>query len=169
LLGLERAVGGRPADVAAATKRVSVQERVEREMLKLLARDATAFGAYAERLTPDHFRTPKHRRAFEALVAGRGDVAAIVASTDDERLVGALSALTVEPLEGDPTEEYAAGVWARLQEFHLKRQSDDLRAELQKLNPVTDDRYDELFQRLVELDGELRRVRDHEIGRVLTS
>ena len=41
----------------------------------------------------------------------------------------------------------------------LKHQSDALRMQLQKLNPTTDEGYDELFARLVAIDGELRRLR----------
>jgi hypothetical protein len=50
-------------------------------------------------------------------------------------------------------------VFARLHEFVLKSTSDELRIRLQKKNPQTDPDYDELFQRLVEVDGELRRIR----------
>jgi len=42
----------------------------------------------------------------------------------------------------------------------LRRQIDELRAQLQKLNPTTDDGYDELFRQLVEVDGELRRLKE---------
>jgi hypothetical protein len=34
-----------------------------------------------------------------------------------------------------------------------------MRLQLQKLNPTTDVTYDELFTRLIEIDGELRRLR----------
>jgi hypothetical protein len=51
-------------------------------------------------------------------------------------------------------------VWARLQEFALKRKSTALRQQLQKLNPVTDARYDDLFQQLIAIDGDLRRLRE---------
>jgi hypothetical protein len=34
-----------------------------------------------------------------------------------------------------------------------------LRTDLQKLNPTTDPGYDDLFRQLVEVDGELRRLR----------
>ena len=50
-------------------------------------------------------------------------------------------------------------VWSRLQEFVLKAKSDAMRMRLQKLNPTTDPAYDELFSELVEVDGELRRLR----------
>jgi hypothetical protein len=51
-------------------------------------------------------------------------------------------------------------VWARLQEFALKRKSSALRQRLQKLNPTTDDDYDGLFEELIAIDGELRRLRE---------
>jgi hypothetical protein len=51
-------------------------------------------------------------------------------------------------------------VFARLQEFALKRKSHALRQQLQKLNPQTDERYDGLFQELIAIDGELRRLRE---------
>src|SRR5207342_254256 len=47
---------GKPTDVAAPAKRSSAQGKVEREMLKLLARDAQIYAALAPRLTEDHFR-----------------------------------------------------------------------------------------------------------------
>jgi DNA primase len=169
LLSLERSMAGRPIDVAKAVRRGSVQERVEREMLKLLVRDPAANARLAEQLDAEHFRASGNRKVFEALRTSRGDVAALVAATQDERLIGQLTSLAVEPLEGDPTPEYAEGVWARLHAFHLKRRSDELRAKLQRLNPVTDEGYDELFQRLVSLDGELRRLREGHPGGLVTS
>jgi hypothetical protein len=42
----------------------------------------------------------------------------------------------------------------------LKAQSDEIRGKLQRMNPTTDADYDELFQRLVEIDGELRRSKE---------
>jgi hypothetical protein len=69
-----------------------------------------------------------------------------------------VSSLAVEPLNGGGEPEYARSVWARLQEFMLKSKSDAIRMRLQKLNPVTDTTYDDLFLELVGLDGELRRL-----------
>ena len=43
--------------------------------------------------------------------------------------------------------DYARSVWARLQEFLLKGKSDAIRMRLQKLNPITDTDYDDLFHR----------------------
>ena len=163
LKALDEKLGGRPREVGRVVKRGTAQERVEREMLKLLARDADVYGEFIGRgveakLTEDHFRTTANRRLFLALRDAGGDVGKIVGDTD-EKLAGEIAAITVEPLEGDMSPEYAEGVWIRLQEFLLKGRSDALRSRLQKLNPTTDPGYDELFQELVAVDGELRRLR----------
>ena len=94
------------------------------------------------------------------LIESGGDVGGTVARSQDDKVVTSLSALALEPLDGDPTLAYAEDVCARLHEFALKRRSMSLRQELQKLNPQTDPRYDKLFQELIEIDGELRRLRD---------
>lgn len=157
---IERARRGRPVEPAqAAPPRRSARERVEREMLKLLARDADISRGFMGRLGEEHFTTAAHRRAFEALREAQGDISSLVAGAD-ERLAATIAQLAVEPLEGEPTMEYAERVWARLQEFLLKSRSEALRLRLQKLNPTTDPNYEELFRELVAVDGDLRRLRE---------
>jgi DNA primase len=140
-------------------KRLGPQELVEREMLKLLARDPQAWTLYGSLVTPDHFTSEANRQMLVTLASAGGDVQALIAGSEDDALVGRLSELAVEPLEGEPTADYAANVWIRLQEFALQRRSADMRRDLQKLNPTTDERYDRMFQELIALDGELRRLR----------
>jgi DNA primase len=150
---------GRPADVVVESpRRMSARDKVEREMLKLLVRDRTSYDEYAPQLTDEHFRSATARSALGALREAGGD-ASVVAAGDDEKLGAMLSSLAVEPLDGEPEREYTLSVWSRLQEFVLKHQSDTLRMQLQKLNPTTDEGYDELFTQLVAIDGELRRLR----------
>jgi DNA primase len=151
-------LGGRPEEIAKTMKRATAQERVEREMLRLLVRDPESSAPLRERLTPDHFRTTANRRLFASLRDANGDVGVLITG-EDEKLATAISALAVEELDGDPTPEYAERVWARLEEFRLKGESDQLRLELQKLNPTTDPGYDDLFHQLVGVDGDLRRLR----------
>jgi DNA primase len=155
---LERRLGGHPEQVAKTMKRLSARDRVEREMLRLLTQDRTLFDEYAPKLTDEHVRTPAGRTALTALRDASGDVGAL-AGADDPKVAAAASALAVEPIEGEPTPEYAAHVFARLQEFVLKQKSDELRIRLQKLNPQIDAGYDELFHELVAVDGDLRRIR----------
>ena len=158
LQSLERRLGGRPQEVAKAIKHGTAQERVEREMLKVLVSDADTFREMIDSLTPERFRSSSNRRLFVAIKDAKGDVAAIAGGSDPQ-LAAQVSALAVEQLEGEPTLDYARNVAARLQEFELKAKSDQLRLQLQKLNPTTDAGYDQLFQELVEVDAELRRVR----------
>jgi DNA primase len=158
---LERRLVGRPQEVAKTMKRVSAQERVEREMLKLLVRDADTYGDFVGKLEKDHFRSSSLRSAFEALRDADGDVSALVAGAD-EKLAAMISGLAVEPLDGDQSAEYTQSVWNRLQEFLLKGRSDALRARLQKMNPTIDSDYDGLFSELVATDGQLRRLRSGE-------
>ncbi|HEY7660181.1 MAG TPA: DNA primase [Actinomycetota bacterium] len=162
VLALERHQEGRPVELGQAMKRASAQERVEREMLRLLAADAETYASIMPRLSDEHFPSARNRELFRLLQESRGDVSATVATADDESAVTALSGLVLEPLDGEPVPGYAEDVWARLQEFVLRRRSAKIRAELQKMNPLADTpAYDELFQRLIATDGELRRLRDH--------
>ncbi len=158
LTSLQRRLGGKPQEVAKAVRRGSGAERVEREMLRLLVADHANWQAYAARLRPDHFRHAAQRHLFETLVEHDGQVGALV-SGDDPKQSARFAALVVESIEGDPTPDYAEAVWTRLQEFSVRDRADALRVELQKRNPVNDPGYDELFAQLVELDGELRRLR----------
>ena len=160
VLAIEQRLRGRPVEVREAVKRASAQERVEREMLRLLARDADAYRRFEPQLTDDHLLSARNREQLEMLREAQGDVGTVVATTADEKVVTALSALALEPLDGDLVPGYAHEVFARLQEFALKRRSTAIRQELQKMNPTSDPRYDELFQRLIATDGELRRLRE---------
>ncbi|MEP7060689.1 MAG: DNA primase [Actinomycetota bacterium] len=158
---LDRKLGGRPQEVATTLKRTSAREKVEREMLKILARDPQSFSTYDGLLSEDHFRSPANRSTLSALRSVNGNLE-LLTSGEDPQVAASMSMLAVEPLDGDPTPEYAYDVWARLQEFLLKGRSEILRMELQKLNPTTDETYDQRFRELVETDGELRRLRDKE-------
>jgi DNA primase len=161
LLALERKLSGRPVEVAQAIKRASAQERVEREMLKLVVRDEEIWGAVAGRLSEEHFQSVQNRKLFLLLSGADGDVRAVVDASQDDKAVRALSALALEPVDGDTTLAYAEDVWARLQEFVLKRRGTSLRQRLQKLNPTTQTgEYDQLFQTLIATDGELRRLKE---------
>jgi DNA primase len=155
---LQRRLGGKPAEVATTMKRGTARERVEREVLRLIVRGDVS-PELASTLDTTHFSSPKQRALFEALRAASWDAGAITGGQDPD-LAARVAALAVEPLEGDPTPAYGDAVVARLREFVLKARSDELRAKLQRLNPTVDVGYDDLFKQLVEVDGELRRLRE---------
>ena len=155
---LQRRLGGKPAEVATTMKRGTARERVEREALRLIVRgDVTP--ELASTLDTGDFSSPKQRALFDALRGVGWNTGAITGGGDPD-LASRVAALAVEPLEGDPSPAYAEAVIARLREFVLKARSDEIRARLQKLNPMTDAGYDDLFKQLVEVDGELRRLRE---------
>ncbi len=155
---LNRHLGGKPTEVAATMKRGTARDRVERELLRLIARgDIEA--ELASTVHEDDFSSARQRRLFSALQAENWNIAVLVGGPDPD-LAAQIASLTVEPLEGDPTPEYASAVVARLRGFVLKTRSDEMRGRLQKLNPTVDQDYDELFRRLVDVDGELRRLKE---------
>lgn len=159
VLALQRRREGRPVPPEKAITRATAQERVEREMLRLLARDEGVYRAIGERLSEEHFQTRTARTLFAALRSVGGDLRRAVAE-GDERVVRSLSALALEPLDGEAVPGYAEEVWSRLEEFRLRRRSEELRRRLQGMNPTTDVGYDELFRELIETDGRLRRLRE---------
>ena len=155
---LSRHLGGKPAEVATTMKRGTARERLEREVVRLIARGDLE-PDLAATIDEDDLSTPKQRRLFVALRDAGWDGRALVGA-DDTDLSTKIAALIVEPLEGDPSPTYAEAVVDRLRTFVLKGRSDDVRGRLQRMNPTTDAEYDELFRELVEIDGELRRSKE---------
>jgi DNA primase len=148
-----------PVDAGSATARTSPQQKAEWEMLKLLAQSDAVFTAQAARLSEDHFERAQHRRLFAMLREARGDIRRLVSETEDERLAAPLAALATEPVEGELSPQHAERVALSLEEYALKRRIDGLRKRLERLNPITDPNYEPLFEELVDLEGNRRRVR----------
>jgi DNA primase len=166
LLELERRGDGDGASAgigastgAPTTARTPPAQKAEWEMLKLLAQSADVFEALASRVAEDHFERALHRRLFALLRGSRGEIRRMVAESEDERLSGPLAALATEPVEGEVTVEHAERVALSLEEYALKRRIDALRKRLQRLNPLSDPDYEPLFEELVDLEGNRRRVR----------
>jgi DNA primase len=155
---LSRHLGGKPAEVASTMKRGTARERLEREVVRLIARGDLE-PDLAATIDETDLSTTKQRRLFVALRDAGWDGSALVGA-DDTDLSTKIAALIVEPLEGDPSPAYAEAVIDRLRTFVLKARSDDVRGRLQRMNPTTDAEYDELFRELVEIDGELRRSKE---------
>jgi DNA primase len=155
---LARQRSGKPAEVATTMKRGTARERLEHEVVKLIARGDLE-PDLAATIDESDFSTPKQRSLFVALRDVKWDAGTIVGGADGD-LSAKIASVIVEPLEGDPTAAYAEAVVDRLRTFVLKAQSDEVRGKLQRMNPTTDANYDELFRRLVEIDGELRRLKE---------
>jgi len=79
-----------------------------------------------------------------------------------ELVARAIAALTVEPArsESEPSRAYAEQIFLRLEEFALKRQADLVRRDLERVNPLkSPQEHERLFEQLVQLEGERRRLR----------
>ncbi len=165
------AAGGAPESATGAGRstlsRRSPHEKVEREALKLMVQAAHLVPEQVRALDAERFSTPSYRKTFEFLretEVNGGGAAVLVARAHErgEQLGRLLAALAVEPTAavGEPTRDYAAAVFLRLEEFWLTRRIDALRKEIQVLNPQkVPEEYETLFGRLVSLEGERRRIR----------
>jgi DNA primase len=110
---LARDLSGKPAEVASTMKRGTARERLEREVVKLIARGDLG-PDLAATIDESDFSTPKQRALFAALRDVKWDSGTIVGGEDGD-LAAKVAALIVEPLEGEPTPAYAEAVaaWAR--------------------------------------------------------
>jgi DNA primase len=158
---------GGPAVPAPAATRVPPSQQVEREALKILVRSREERGARLPALDPSRFRTPTMRKILDFLRESppNADVAALVAAAEDrsESLGRLVSSLALEPLKigEDPSAHSIDAVFLRLEEFGLRTQADELRGELQKLNPQKDpEEHLVMFKRLVAIEAERRRLRE---------
>lgn len=144
--------GAVPARVAEAVlKRSSGLVRLEREALRI----AIAFPELAKdrgaEIGPECFSVPSHRAIWEALSTG-SDVDLI-----DPEARKTYTQLAVQVPEGEVTDRRIAEIFSRLKGTVLSRQIDELKSQLQRLNPMDDRQtYDTLFARLIELERERR-------------
>jgi DNA primase len=160
------ATPGRGEAVRRAT-RVPASQAIEREALKLLVQVPELCAARLPQLTPEHFASAGYRSCFELIRAGGGaSPAALVELAQDrsrgEQIGKLVAAIAVEPLTtvGDVTTDYVDQVFLRLDEFALKRQAENIRKRLERLNPLkASDEYDALYEQFVRLEGARRRLR----------
>jgi DNA primase len=156
-----------PDDMIVATEREAIKAALQRPGLA---------GAAFDALEPMHFSLPLHQELHAAVVAAGGvcsatdvgawitRVATAVASDEARRSVPALA---VEPLryEGDGEEHYIATLVDRLQEVVVTRRIRDVRARMQRTNPVTEQElHSKLFGELISLEERRRQLRARSLG-----
>jgi DNA primase len=165
LLELQRsrpASDGRAPEVRPSPREGrSPAREVEKEALKLLAQHPALIPEEEARaLGPDQFTTERFRKALELFQEANGGPAALAERASTQNLTALVAELSLEPLKGDPTDRYARQVLSRLQELSLDRRISTMRKRLERLNPTKDPRaFDTLFEELIALEGERRRVR----------
>jgi len=156
----DQTAGPAVREEAVAPARLAPQQKAEWQMLKLLAQSEDVFRKVGPSVRDEHFDRAQHRRLFALLRDADGDVRRLVTTVDDEQLGARLAALATEPIEGEMTIEHAEGVFSSLEDYRLLREIVTCRKQVERVNPVTEpDRYMELFEQLVALEGERRRLR----------
>ncbi len=151
---------------------------LERETLKLVVQHPEVVQRLAKDVDGDDFTHPTYRAVWEAVAACGGPSAAPAGEVwvtklrdtlADEAGVRALTALAVEPLLStkDPDAGYVGAHVYRLQELTALRRIADLKARLQRTNPVEHtSEYNRMFGELVALEQHRRTLREKAIGGV---
>jgi DNA primase len=151
---------------------------LERQALKAALQRPQLAGPAFDQLAADHFSTEFHRELRDAIAKAGGASSAVdaqewigrvSAASVSEQLQKALPALAVEPLPCEDDDErvqsYVSELIARLQELHTTRRIRDVKARVQRVNPVTEtETYHHLFGELIALEERRRQLRERGSG-----
>jgi DNA primase len=144
----------RPAEIRTPAR------EVEKEALKVLAQYPDIGRRHAEGIGPEHFTTERYRTAWAILEAASGHATAVADRAGQRGQAELIAELTLEPLKGEPTADYAERLFARLEELRLRREVDTMKKRLEALNPVKEpDTFDDLFRQLADVTGRWRDAR----------
>ncbi len=149
---------------------------IERELLKLVIQHPAGVGRTTTHVTPDDFTHPTFQGVWAAAVAAGGPASAgddagwanrVRGAATDPAVVAAITELGVEPVRGtsDPNPTFAVAYVYRLQELTTARRIADVKARLQRTNPVDNAlEYNRMFGELVMLEQHRRKLREGAVG-----
>lgn len=149
---------------------------IERELLKLVIQHPAGVGRTTAHVTTGDFTHPTFQGVWEAVTAAGGPVAGVDdagwaakvrGSATDPAVVAAVTELGVEPVRGttDPNPTFAVAYVYRLQELTTSRRIADVKARLQRTNPVDQALdYNRMFGELVTLEQHRRKLREGAVG-----
>lgn len=153
-LAESRAAGGEGPAMQAV--RLPGHVRVEREALTILMDSPSLLEQAASFLHQDHFTLAEHRVLLTALLdlSRTPQEGSIMDRLPDEESRRMAAALALAPSVTRNPEE----VFLRLEEFWLRRQIDDLKAKLDRLDSEKDrEEFDSVYDELMRLEAERRR------------
>ncbi|MEU8269809.1 DNA primase [Sphaerisporangium sp. NPDC049002] len=185
-VGARSAPGGRPgaperpARRAAAPRPVDQADpvvRIESEALKLAVQRPALMGPEFDALGAQAFTAPEHVALYELVMSAGGTVAGgpggrewvdlLLQHTEDDALRALATRFAVEPVRSDlaSEERYGAAVLARLAEIAVTRALFQIKAKMERLNPVEQQQdYNRLFGELVALEQQRRVLRERAVG-----
>jgi DNA primase len=161
---VEQSDGGVAAPGGSAgesSRRIPGHVKVEREALLLMLTEATQVTRWLGEIEESDFTSPARRELFRAARAQAGREVNGVSlmsrlSPDALSLYTELAVSASIPTSSDLVHRVQE-IFIRLRVFRLERDIKQRRKVLQSINPVDDpNRHDELFTRLVRLEGERR-------------
>jgi DNA primase len=178
-----RAQGGRAAAAAAARSPRRMADlsnpaaRVELETLKLAVQRPALMGPEFDALGPAVFTEPDHATLYGLILSvggtvaggpgGREWVALLLGATADESIRTLVTRLAVEAIQTDVENEerYGAASLASLEEIAVTRALVQVKARMQRLNPVEEQQeYNRLFGELAALEQQRRVLRERATG-----
>ncbi len=140
---------------------------LEREVLKIKLQHSDIPNAWDE-LEPNAFSYwAYHQLRTEIDALESFDLKALIENSPSEEIKSLITELVVEPIRTDReiTDHYIRSVFARLREVAITRSIVELKATLQRLNPVENvDQYQEIFTSLVALEGAKRAQKELSLG-----
>jgi len=140
---------------------------LEREVLKIKLQHSDIPNAWDE-LEPNAFSYwAYHQLRTEIDALESFDLKTLIANSPSEEIQSLITELVVEPIRTDReiTDHYIRSVFARLREVAITRSIVELKATLQRLNPVENvDQYQEIFTSLVALEGAKRAQKELSLG-----
>lgn len=149
---------------------------IEREMLKLVIQHPAGVGRTTAHVTTHDFTHPTFQGVWDAVTAAGGPPAGaddpgwanrVRGAATDPAVVAAITELGVEPVRGtsDPNPTFAVAYVYRLQELTTSRRIADVKARLQRTNPVDHALdYNRMFGELVMLEQHRRKLREGAVG-----
>jgi DNA primase len=165
----QRRPSARPSADAAAVA-------VERELVKLAVQLPVLVAPQYDALSDDCFTSPELRgvhgviaKAGGTATAAGGEswVTALLEACPSDEARSVVMRLAVEaPLSDlEPDDRYAGAVLARVQELAATRAVAELKAQLQRVNPVEEpERYNRVFAELISLEQTVRALRERSLG-----
>jgi DNA primase len=149
---------------------------IEREMLKLVIQHPAGVGRTTAHVSTDDFTHPTFQGVWAAVTTAGGPLSGaddpgwanrVRAAATDPAVVAAITELCVEPVRGtsDPNPTFAVAYVYRLQELTTSRRIADVKARLQRTNPVEHALdYNRMFGELVMLEAHRRKLREGAVG-----
>jgi DNA primase len=146
----------------------TVETSMERECLKLTFQFSDLVKTWFAQLTPDCFSNQKYREIFESISNTElNDISANTAhdATEDEDQRALIAALSVEEFKANVEPRYVDSVFARVLEINAGRTIADLKSQLQRLDPATQNQeHDRMFQQLLNIEEFRRALREQSLG-----